>query len=122
MVSTWSESWFEEGTRLFYFMPQSKVDEILPLQIRPEPASIVRAFVGRMELLTPAARENLEKAIMASDTGAMLKYGRFLQPFADIVLARADARSRAVLEQRLKDNAFTLWSGFSPAAAAATCK
>ncbi len=122
MVSTWSESWFEEGTRLFYFMPQSKVDEILPLQIRPEPASIVRAFVGRMELLTPAARENLEKAIMVSDTGAMLKYGRFLQPFADIVLARADARTRATLEQRLKDNAFTLWSGFPPAAAAATCK
>jgi hypothetical protein len=59
---------------------------------------------------------------MASDTAAMLKYGRFLQPFADIVLARADARSRAALEQRLKDNAFTLWSGFPPAAAAATCK
>ena len=36
MVSTWSDSWFEEGTRLFYFMPQSKVDEILPLQIRPD--------------------------------------------------------------------------------------
>ena len=117
MVSTWSDSWFEEGTRVFYFMPQSKVDEILPLQIRPVPASIVRAFVGRMELLTPAARQNLENAIMASDTGAMRKYGRFLQPFADIVLARADARTRPALEQRLKDNASTLWSGFAPVTA-----
>ena len=34
---------------------------------------------------------------MASDTGAMLKYGRFLQPFAEILLARADARTRATL-------------------------
>jgi hypothetical protein len=30
MVETWRDSWFEEGTRLFYFLPQVTVDRILP--------------------------------------------------------------------------------------------
>src|SRR5580658_6886401 len=54
MAKTWGDSWFEEGTRLFYFLPTSEVDPILPLQVRPAPARVVRVFVGRIELFSPA--------------------------------------------------------------------
>ena len=46
MVETWRDSWFEEGTRLFYIVPQASIDAILPLDITPE-ASGDRARVRR---------------------------------------------------------------------------
>jgi hypothetical protein len=110
MVNTWRDSWFEEGTRVFYLMPQARVDEILPLAIGPAPTSVVRVFVGRLELVTPAAMQDVEQALMANNTQALRKYGRFLQPIADRLLARADERHRTVLEERLRDSFSTLWS------------
>jgi hypothetical protein len=110
MVNTWRDSWFEEGTRLFYLTPQAQVDEILPLDIRPAPASIARVFVGRVELVTRAAMTDLERALVAGDVPAIQKYGRFLQPFADRLLARADSDQRRVLEQRLRESFTTLWA------------
>jgi len=53
MVDTWRDSWFEEGTRVFYILPRSAVDSILPLSISPQPAKIERTFVGRIEVITP---------------------------------------------------------------------
>ncbi len=54
MVNTWRSSWFgEQGTRLFYTLPQRMTDELLPLEIEPQPDTIVRVMVGRMELMTP---------------------------------------------------------------------
>ncbi len=54
MVNTWRSSWFgEQGTRLFYTLPQRMTDELLPLEIEPRPDTIVRVMVGRMELMTP---------------------------------------------------------------------
>jgi hypothetical protein len=50
MVETWRDSWFEPGSRLFYVAPRQAVDAILPLAITPAPGSIVRVFVGRIEL------------------------------------------------------------------------
>jgi hypothetical protein len=97
-------------------MPQAKVDEILPLRIQPAPESIARVFVGRVELATPGVIEDLQKAILSSDTQGMKKYGRFLQPFVDRVLARAEPHQRATLEQRLRTLSSTLWS-FAGAAA-----
>ena len=37
MVETWRDSWFEDGARLFYLLPRSAVDVVLPLQIDPRP-------------------------------------------------------------------------------------
>jgi hypothetical protein len=54
MLESWKYSWFEEGSRLIYTVPNSFVEKILPLSIQPQPAKIQRVFVGRMELLTPA--------------------------------------------------------------------
>jgi hypothetical protein len=54
MVKTWQESWFgEEGTRLFYMLPQSVTDELLPLTIDPVPDETVRVMVGRLEIMRP---------------------------------------------------------------------
>ncbi len=54
MVKTWQRSWFgEQGTRLFYMVPERITDELLPLQVSPRPDETVRVLVGRMEIMTP---------------------------------------------------------------------
>jgi hypothetical protein len=80
MVATWGDSWFEEGTRLFYFLPASMVDSILPLEIRPTPAHVARVFVGRMEIFTPTMKRVIRDAIARGDSSVFAKYGRFLNP------------------------------------------
>jgi hypothetical protein len=83
MVDTWRDSWFEEGTRVFYIVPTAMVDAILPLQIEPKPAQVARVFVGRVEVFTPTTIEAVEKAIATNDTSVIATYGRFLGPIAD---------------------------------------
>src|SRR5262249_40117872 len=33
MIATWRDTWFDEGTRVFYVFPRSTVDAVLPLTI-----------------------------------------------------------------------------------------
>lgn len=80
MVATWGDSWFEEGTRLFYFLPTSVVDTILPLELRPAPRHVARVFVGRMEIFTPRTKQTIRDAIARGDASVFAKYGRFLNP------------------------------------------
>jgi hypothetical protein len=80
MVRTWSDSWFEEGSRLIYIVPAQYVNTILPLSIRPAPAQTVRVFVGRLELVTPATERAVETAFESGDELTLAKYGRFLNP------------------------------------------
>jgi len=82
MVETWSDSWFEEGTRLFYIVPRPAIDSILPLNIQPAPSQIARVFVGRMEILTPAVQDEVRQAVANNDRATLQKYGRFLDPLA----------------------------------------
>jgi hypothetical protein len=82
MVETWRDSWFEEGARVFYIVPASEIESILPLQIVPRPERIARAFVGRVEVITPEMRRIITSAIERGDRGTLEKYGRFLQPIA----------------------------------------
>ena len=90
MIETWSDSWFEEGTRVFYILQSKTVDRILPLTIEPAPAHIARAFVGRMEVITPAMVEEVENAISAGDTVSLAKYGRFLGSIVDRMSPRPE--------------------------------
>jgi hypothetical protein len=54
MVATWSNTWFHEnGVRVFSIMPSALVDQMLPLEITPKPASIRRVFVLRSEMADP---------------------------------------------------------------------
>ena len=80
MVDTWRDSWFEEGSRLIYIVPRGFIDKILPLTIHPAPAQIVRVFVGRLEIVTPATARAVETALASNDEGTLSKYGRFLEP------------------------------------------
>jgi hypothetical protein len=80
MIRTWSDSWFEEGSRLIYFVPSQFVNTILPLSIHPAPTQIVRVFVGRFELITPATEKVVQTAFELRDDVTLRKYGRFLEP------------------------------------------
>ena len=82
MIETWRDSWFEEGARLFYIVPNRAVDSILPLEIKPAPSQIARVFVGRMELITPAIEDDVRQALATNDRPRLEKYGRFLEPIA----------------------------------------
>lgn len=83
MVATWRNAWFEEGSRVLYIVPRAFVDEVLPLSVRPAPSQTVRVFVGRMELITPATEQAVEKALATHDRRTIQKYGRFLEPILD---------------------------------------
>ncbi len=107
MVETWRDSWFEEGSRLFYIVPRRYVDTILPLSINPAPARLNRVFVGRIELVTPATEQSIETALADHDLTAIRKYGRFLSPILDIIAKRQPDPNRA---QRLFDDLSATYS------------
>jgi hypothetical protein len=87
MVDTWRDSWFEEGTRVFYILREADVDAMLPLEIQPRPSRVARVFVGRMEVITPATRAAVETALVARDAGSLRPYGRFVLPISERILA-----------------------------------
>jgi len=101
MVETWRDSWFEEGARLFYVLPQEAVDALLPLRIDPKPARVTRVFVGRVEIVTPEIETEVAQAIRTSDRTVLRKYGRFLEPISRVV----EARLAATNDQRKIDEA-----------------
>jgi hypothetical protein len=81
MIETWRDSWFEEGMRIFYLVPQALVNRELPLSIQPAPTRTARVFVGREEILSPHLRDRLTTALSTGDTTALDRFGRFLVPF-----------------------------------------
>jgi hypothetical protein len=85
MVETWQDSWFEEGSRLIYIVPRGFIDRILPLTIDPAPEQMVRVFVGRLEIVTPATASAVRTAVACNDEITLNKYGRFLRPILDTV-------------------------------------
>lgn len=97
MLETWRDSWFEEGSRLFYIVPRSFVDSVLPLSIQPAPAQFVRVFVGRIELVTPATEESIETALATHDRAIPPKYGRFFFPIFQIISQKSDPERHAQL-------------------------
>ena len=93
MVETWRGSWFEEGSRLIYIMPEKFVNDILPLSIHPAPAQTARVFVGRLELVTPATEKAVDVAFASHDKVTLEKYGRFLEPILQTMMAKESDRS-----------------------------
>ena len=83
MVATWRDSWFEEGSRLIYIVPSGFIAKVLPLAIEPAPGQIVRVFVGRLELVTPATAKAVETAVASNDEATLNKYRRFLEPILE---------------------------------------
>jgi hypothetical protein len=113
MIATWRDSWFEDGTRLFYIVPPSTVDAVLPLSVTPKPTSVVRVFVGRAELIDAADIGIVTTALAKHDHAVLERYGRLLGPIADRVLAKtsssaARADMSAQLDAMLKAHAARL--------------
>lgn len=107
MVETWRNSWFEEGSRLFYIVPAGFVNRVLPLTISPPPAQTVRVFVGRLELVTPATERAVERALASKDQVKLAKYGRFLEPILQAMMK--EERNPAKLQQ-LQQSLNTVYS------------
>ena len=91
MVATWRDSWFEEGSRVFYIVPPNLLDTNLPLKIEPKPAQVARAFVARMEVITAATESAVADAIRTNNKSALEPYKRFLRPIAENLLADSTA-------------------------------
>ena len=54
MIQTWWTSYFEsDGLRVFWILPTSTTENILPLTVDPPPKKTVRVIVGRSEVLRP---------------------------------------------------------------------
>ena len=104
MFETWRDSWFEEGSRLLYIVPRSFVDNVLPLSINPAPAQIVRVFVGRLELVTPATTRAVEQALATHNKSSLNRYGRFLVPILENMIAsEKSSAEKAHLNEYLND-------------------
>ncbi len=102
MVETWKLSWFEEGCRVLYIVPANFVNSVLPLAINPAPSQTVRAFVGRMELITPATEQAVKNALAGHDRSTISKYGRFLDPIMEQLRAE-NPGGAAELDKELMD-------------------
>lgn len=72
----------------------------LRLSINPTPSQIVRVFVGRLELITPATEQAVEKALATRDRSTIEKYGRFRGPILDELKAE-NPRPSAGVGQRV---------------------
>ncbi len=95
MVQTWRDSWFEEGSRLLYFVPREFIETVLPLSIAPAPAQLTRVFVGRLELITPATEAAVEGGFAAHDILLLTKYSRFLEPILKTMIDNAPNADKA---------------------------
>lgn len=80
MVETWKDSWFQDGSRIFYLVPQAFTNEALPINVSPAPAELRRVFVGRIELMTKWANEAVRTAVKQDDATEFAKWSRFLDP------------------------------------------
>ena len=108
MIATWRDTWFEEGSRLFYIAPQPAVDAILPLDISPRPADVVRVFVGRMELVTRETLADVKNALLKNDQRALGKWGRFLEPFMGRVFAESSPAEGTAMEAA-RQHLYRIW-------------
>jgi len=96
MLRTWEDSWFEEGFRVFFVLPRTQTNAILPLEVTPRPRRLVRVLAGRIEVMTQEAVQDIfgflsllktEPRINNAEVSvARQRYGRFLAPMIRSVL------------------------------------
>jgi hypothetical protein len=106
MVRTWRSSWFEEGSRLLYIVPEGFVNTILPLNITPDPNHTVRVFVGRLEVVTPATQKAVQTALTSHDHVALQKYSRFLEPIL-VIMERQDSSNQRYIKEFMDSPSFS---------------
>lgn len=83
MLATWQESYFDApGLRVFWIVPRTFTDRILPLSITPKPDKFERVLVGRSEVLTPAFEKELVEGFHA-DGGARWANDRYFLAYRE---------------------------------------
>jgi hypothetical protein len=109
MLETWGDSWFEEGLRVFYLLPRSGTDSIIPITIKPAPVELVRVMVCRAELITPELEAAVRQEVATADDFAQVraallrKYGRFLEPILNrIKETSADSQTNQRIDELIK--------------------
>jgi len=66
MLSTWETSYFKSaGSRVFFIVPRAWTDHYLPIKLSAD-ANVSRVMMGRIDLITPAHRQTLEKLAESS--------------------------------------------------------
>ena len=109
MIKTWRDSWFEEGTRVFYVLPRQTTDAVLPITIEPRPADLVRVLVGRAEVITPEMEKSVRAQVkLLGDSSpqvreaaaqAIREHGRFSEPILKSIL---DSEGDEVIRKRIR--------------------
>lgn len=110
MIETWRDSWFEEGLRVFYILPRTATDKVLPLKIDPQPKETVRVLVGRTEVITPEMQRDVKTQVGLLNSSspkarerartALKKHGRFYEPILKNLLeTETNAKVRAQLQK-----------------------
>jgi hypothetical protein len=114
MLNTWRNSWFEEGLRVFYIMPRKTTDIVLPIDIDPQPAGLIRVLVGRTEIVTPEMEKDVttqvrilnDPSIGVRETALkeINRYGRFTESILTQILNHtSDPQIKGEVEQLLKE-------------------
>lgn len=110
MIQTWSDSWFEDGLRVFYILPRLEVDEVLPLRIDVPTKERIRVLVGRTEVITPEMEHAVKRqvtllrspseSVRQGSRETLKKFGRFYQPILRSILqTETDPAVRTQIEQ-----------------------
>jgi hypothetical protein len=111
MIKTWRTSWFEEGMRVFYVLPRETTDAVLPIDVEPKPAQMVRVLVGRAEVITPEMEKSVQQQVnrLGDPRGreeamlAIRKYGRFSEPILKRILEHEqNSQIRARIKQLIE--------------------
>lgn len=99
MVNTWERSYFTKpGHRVLYVVPRTWTDELLPIEVTPQPDELVRTLVGRIDIVTPAEEQAMVERIERTyTTGDMSGFyddpDRFLEPRVRAACRQIDARN-----------------------------
>ncbi len=82
MLDTWKHGYLQvPGLRLLYVLSNSEVEQTLPLSITPQPDSLKRVFVGRMEVLLDTEEARILNEIKTHLMGfRVASLGRFAEP------------------------------------------
>lgn len=82
MYNTWKNGYFKTpGLRLLYILPRSEVDTVLPLTMKPQPETLERVFVGRIEIMLDTEEKALVQAVATEgESFDIHSLGRIAEP------------------------------------------
>lgn len=97
MLLKWNHNYFQTpGFKVFWILPRSLTDSILPIHISPNPDALERVLIGRSEILPPKFEAKLRQAL---DQGTLANYqqDRFYLAYLDY-LAQSHGNGSALLK------------------------